>query len=107
MKRFLLAGILGAILGFAASRFLWLGLWTLLPWGLAGIALGYGTRSRWPVLAGAVYGFVLSFVFMAAGYTGKASFLSRVPFFALLGSFGALCGLLLGLAGAVFGRRRP
>jgi hypothetical protein len=96
---------LGAILALGASRALFLGWWTLLPWGIAGLALGYWTRRGEVVIGGALYGFVLSFVFMAAGYSGSASFISRVPFFALLGVFGALCGVLLTAVGSLLRTR--
>jgi H+/Cl- antiporter ClcA len=51
------------------------------------------------IVNGVVYGFVLSFVFLLAEYSGKASLISRVPFFAVLGVFGGVCGLVLGLLG--------
>jgi len=38
--------------------------------------------------------FALGFVFLIAGYTGSASLLSRLPFFALLAAFSAFCGLI-------------
>ena len=42
---------------------------------------------------------------MIAGYSGSAPLVTRVPFFVLLGLFGAPCGFLLGLAGEALGRR--
>jgi hypothetical protein len=36
---------------------------------------------------------------MIAGYTGTASLLSRMPFFILIGLFGAVCGIALTAAG--------
>jgi hypothetical protein len=45
------------------------------------------------------FGFVLSFVFMIAGYSGPAPLVSRLPFFAILGVFGGACGLVLGVVG--------
>jgi hypothetical protein len=91
---------LGLLLGWAASHALFLGGWTLLPWGAAALGLGYWLGKRGAMLAGALYGFALSFVFMLAGYTGAAPVATRVPFFALLGLFGAICGLVLALLGA-------
>jgi hypothetical protein len=90
---------LGVVLGLGASHALFLGLWTLLPWGLGGLALGYAMPRR-PAIEGAIFGFVLCFTFMMAGYTGKASLLSRVPFFALIGVVGAVCGMILSASGA-------
>jgi hypothetical protein len=78
---------------------------TLVPWAIAGLALGYRANRREAVISGAAYGFVLSFVFMAAGYTGDRLLITRVPFFALLGLFGALCGLVLAWVGSRIGRR--
>lgn len=90
----------GAILGVLGARFLFVGSWlNLIPWSIAGFALGcWGTRNE-AMVNGVVYGFVLCFIFMAAGYSGKFSLVSRVPFFAVLGVFGSACGLALGLAG--------
>lgn len=105
----LIAAAVGALLGLAAAHATVLGSWTLIPWAIGGAAIGYWARRR-PGLAGAAYGFVLSFAFMLGVYNGKASVLSRVPFFALLGLVGAICGLILALAGrwlAVRRRRLP
>jgi hypothetical protein len=94
------AAVLGFLLGWGGAHALFLGSWTLLPWGLAGLALGYWVGRRRPLFAGALYGFILCFVFMVAGYTGSAPTITRVPFFALIGLFGAVCGMALTFAGA-------
>jgi hypothetical protein len=100
MKKTYTAIAAGAILGIIGARFLFVGSWlNLIPWSLAGIAIGYwGTRNE-AMINGVVYGFILSFAFMIAGYSGKLSLISRVPFFAVLGVFGGVCGLGLGLLG--------
>jgi hypothetical protein len=95
----IIAAALGAVLGWAGAHATYLGWWTLLPWGAGAIAIGYFMRPR-SLLAGAVYGFVLSFSFMLSVYTGTASVLSRVPFFALLGGVGAICAFVLSFAGS-------
>jgi hypothetical protein len=87
----------GALLGWLGAHAT-LGWFTLLPWAFGGLVVGYAARAR-PALAGALYGFALSFVFMLGVYTGKASVLSRLPFFAALGAVGAVCGLSLSLMG--------
>jgi len=90
----------GLILGLTGARFLFVGSWlSLIPWSFAGIALGYWGTKKEAMINGVTYGFILSFVFMLAGYTGNASLISRVPFFAILGVFGGVGGLLLGLLG--------
>ena len=104
MSRIAVPIALGGLLGWAASHALSLGWWTLIPWGAAGLALGYWIGKRGAMLAGALYGFILSFVFMLAGYTGAAPVATRIPFFALLGLFGAICGLVLAALGARFKR---
>src|SRR5436853_1788006 len=96
---------LGVLLALAASFALFLGWWTLLPWGIGGLALGYVFPGRATVL-GALYGFVLCFTFMLAGYSGTASLVGRVPFFALIGLVGAVCGFVLGFAGSRLKRFR-
>ncbi len=100
IPRILLVLSVGSLLGFLGARYLFVGSWLcLIPWTIAGLVLGYASRKGEPTLTGAAYGFALSFVFMIAGYGGAASLLSRLPSFALLGLFGALCGLLLSLVG--------
>lgn len=98
MLGIVIAAAVGAVLGVLGAHATVLGGWTLLPWAVAGAIIGYTTR-RHPVVAGAAYGFVLAFVFMLDVYAGKASVLSRVPFFALLGVIGAICGAIFAAAG--------
>jgi hypothetical protein len=100
MKKLLVAIVVGAILGFTSSRFLFVGSWlSLIPWGIAGLALGAWCERREALIDGAVYGFVIAFVFMLSGYSGSASMISRVPFFVIIGVVGAVCGLVLGFLG--------
>ena len=100
MRRLATGVALGLILGWAAAHALFLHWWTLVPWGLAGLALGYRAKRAGAVTAGAGYGFVQCFVFTLASYGGAAPAITRVPFFTVLGLVGALCGLLLALLGA-------
>src|SRR6266567_1034733 len=105
MPRFAAAGALGLLLGWAAAHVLSLQWWTLVPWGLAAVALGYRANRATAVVAGALYGFVLCFVFTLATYGGAAPAITRVPFFTALGLVGALCGLLLALYSGRFSCR--
>ena len=109
MSRLASAAALGLLLGWAAAHILSLQWWTLVPWGLAAAALGYRASRATAVVAGALYGFVLCFVFTLATYCGSAPPITRVTFFTALGLVGALCGLLLALLGAFLmpGRRVP
>ena len=92
--------LVGAALGVISSRVLFVGsCLTLLPWGLAGLLLGAWCEPRQWTWIGVIYGFSVSFVFLASGYSGSASFISRVPFFAALAVFGAACGLALAFLG--------
>src|SRR5436190_24386825 len=100
MPRLAPAGALALLLGWAAAHGLSLQWWTLVPWGLAAVALGYRANRATAVVAGALDGFVLCFVFTLATYGGAAPAITRVPFFTVLGLVGALCGLLLALLGA-------
>ena len=108
MGRILAAIILGIALGFVAAHMLVMQWFTLVPWGIAGILLGIGAP-RWKALVtGGVYGFVLCFVFLLAGYTGTQPVITRLPFFAVIGLFGALCGAALGFVGSMLkGRSTP
>ncbi len=100
MSKFFISIAIGALLGIIGSRYLFVGSWlSLIPWAIAGLAIGYWGNLRESLVNGGAYGFALAFVFMIAGYTGSASLVSRLPFFALLGVFGGLCGLVLGWLG--------
>jgi hypothetical protein len=94
------SAVAAAILGILAAHELFLGWWTLVPWGIAGLALGYKFKEGF-VLAGIVYGFVLVFIFMIGQYTGERPLIGRLPAFALFSLFGAFCGLILTTLGAV------
>lgn len=100
MKKSTTAVATGIILGILGARYVFVGSWlNLIPWSLAGLGLGYwGTKDE-ALINGTSYGFILSFVFMLAGYSGKASWISRVPFFVVLAVFGGICGLFLGWFG--------
>src|SRR5207248_6070040 len=100
MLRFASAIALGLLLGWAAAHVLSLQWWTLVPWGLAAAALGFRASRATAVVAGALHGFVLCFVFTLAAYGGAAPAVTRVPFFPSLVLVGAPCGLLLALFGA-------
>src|SRR2546429_4417842 len=97
MQRLATAVALGLILGWAAAHALFLHWWTLVPWGVAALALGYRANRAGAVTAGAVYGFGLCFVFTPATYGGTTPGLTRGPVFPVLGLVGALCGLPLSL----------
>ncbi len=72
---------------------------SLIPWGLVAVVLGMWGTKREALKSGAVYGFSLSFAFLVAGYNGTPSLVSRVPFFAILSLFGAVCGVALAASG--------
>ena len=101
-----MAVVLGLLLGWGAAHMLHLGSWTLIPWALVAGGLGYWTGRRLASVTGGLYGFTLSFTFMLAGYRGHDPIVTRVPVFAILGLFGALCGLILAVVGSLF-RPRP
>lgn len=95
------AVVLGAVLGALCARVVLVGSGlSLVPWAIAGLALGACCRARTVAAAvGALFGFALAFTFMAAGYDGAAPLHTRLLPFALLGLVGAVCGSLLALAG--------
>lgn len=99
MVKIILAAILGAILGFTGQYYVFLGWYSVIPWGLVVLAIGFWCSKRQSLYAGAVYGFCLCFSFMIAGYTGTASLVSRLPFFVLIGLFGSVCGIAVSVMG--------
>jgi hypothetical protein len=100
IKKVVVSILIGVLLGFIGARVLFVGSWlSLIPWGIAGVAIGTWSQKREWLVTGSSYGFAIAFVFMVAGYAGSASLLSRLPFFAILGVIGAVCGLMLGVGG--------
>ena len=95
------AVVLGAVLGALCARVVLVGSGlSLVPWAVAGLALGACCRARRVAAAvGALFGFALAFTFMTAGYDGAAPLHTRLLPFALFGLVGAGCGSLLALAG--------
>ena len=101
MFKRVVAFIVGVIIGAAGSAYspVFLGWYSLIPWGLVAVALGtWGNRPE-VLKNGAIYGFTLSFAFLVSGYNGVPSLVSRFPFFVILSLFGALCGLALSALG--------
>ncbi|MGH7650867.1 MAG: hypothetical protein ACREMS_03390 [Gemmatimonadaceae bacterium] len=111
MGKILAAGVVGVVVGFGAQYYQALAAWSIVPWGIIGIAIGVWCSRRESFYAGALYGFCLCFFFMVGGYTGAASVFSRIPFFAVIGLFGAVCGIAAAVTGfylkAAYGRRTP
>jgi uncharacterized membrane protein len=111
MGKILAAGAVGVIVGFSAKYYQTLGAWSIVPWGIVGLAIGFWCSRRESFYAGALYGFCLCFFFMVGGYSGAASVISRVPFFAIIGLFGAVCGIAASVAGyylkTAYNRRTP
>lgn len=102
MRKYITAIVVGSVLGLIGSRYLFVGSWlSLIPWTIAGLALGAWCARAESLGVGAVYGFFLVFVFMATGYAGSAPLLGRIPAFAVLGLIGAVCGLVLGIMGSL------
>jgi hypothetical protein len=95
--------VLGAALGVLGARYVLVGSgWILLPWGLVAVLVGVLTASRRKAAVdAALYGFVLSLVFLVAGYAGTTPLGVRLAFFALLGLFGAACAAVLAIVGTV------
>jgi hypothetical protein len=102
------AALVGAALGFLASKLPFLQASTLLPWGAAALVVGYASPSgRASAVNGAAYGFALGFVFMIGGYAGSESLVSRIPFFAILGIVSALVAVAVSVAGYLLRTRLP
>lgn len=104
--RFVIALLVGSLLGFIGSKILFVGsALSLIPWGLIGLANGmYARNKKESMFSGAVYGFFLTLIFMISGYNGQRPIFIVLPFFILLGFFGAFCGLLLGIIGFLLKR---
>ena len=46
MIKFVVAVVVGALFGLAGPHYLFLGWFSLIPWGIAGLALGYWSERR-------------------------------------------------------------
>ena len=99
MFRSIVALIVGVVIGATGPQYVFLGAYSLIPWGLVAVALGFWGNRREALKSGAMYGFSLSFAFLVAGYNGAPSLVSRFPFFLILSLFGAACGLALSALG--------
>jgi hypothetical protein len=99
-KPIIIASVIGVVLGYLGAKVLFVNSGkSLVIWATVGLVIGYlCTTYLQAIVTGAIYGFALSFFFMVFGYNGSESLLSRLPFFALLGLFGAVCGLVLALS---------
>ena len=106
MQRTMIATLLGVAVGISGQYYLFIGIYSLIPWGLCGIGLGYLTRGKVEAaISGALYGFALAFSFMVWGYSGTSPIWGRLPFFGLLGIFGAACGLSAAMVGRLIRTR--
>jgi len=99
MFKSIVAFIVGVVIGAAGPQYVFLGTYSLIPWGLVAVALGLWGNKREALKSGLVYGFSLSFAFLIADYNGAPSLVSRFPFFVILSLFGAACGLALSALG--------
>ena len=97
MKIRIAAVIVGMVLGLLGGK-----VWILIPWGIAGLLLGYFSKQvKDAVLNGSIFGFLASFLFMVRGYEGSLSLISRFPLFAIIGMVGAIGGLISALVGHI------
>ncbi len=103
MKKLVISILLGIIFGGIISKYIFVASYlNLFLWGGIGIGIGFWSDSKKLAIRNSgVYGFVLSFVFMFVGYQGSVSIISRIPFFAILGLVGLVCGSILGFIGSI------
>ena len=104
-----LAAVVGSLLGFLCGKVVLVGSGVnLVPWALAGLAVGVMSGSRRAAVgSGAVYGFALAYVFMVAGYDGHEQLRTRLLPFLVFGIVGALCGAVLAVIGFALRRAQP
>lgn len=88
--------VLAGLLGLLGARYVFVGsALSLIPWGLAVIAVGYFALTwRDALLGGFVFGFTLAFGFMLFGYQGTARVVQVLIPFSLIGLVGAVCGAI-------------
>jgi uncharacterized membrane protein (UPF0136 family) len=99
------SALIGAILGYIGGPALILALW-----GAVGLLIGlFSNGHKAALINGIAFGFLVSYVFMVAGYNGDASVTTKLLPFVVFGIFGALCGMILAATGYVLKnlRRAP
>ena len=97
MKVRIAAVVFGIVLGLLGGK-----VWILIPWGIAGLVLGYFSElPKDAIVNGSLFGFLAAFLFMVQGYEGSLSLISRFPFFAVIGILGAIGGLISALVGHI------
>lgn len=103
MKVLLLAIILAILLALIGSRYIFVGSYlNLIDWGIAGLCIGYiSSHKKNAVINGAIYGFILGFIFIVDGYKGAAPLLSRLLIFVIIGIICALFGAVLSMVGNI------
>ena len=92
----------GAVLAYLSARVLLQGSWlNLIPWAVAGLIVGTFCATRKQALvAGGLFGFVLTACFMIFGFQGTSSQVPGLTFFTtILAVIGAGCGMMLTLIG--------
>ena len=99
-RRIVITILLGFILGSLRSQ-LDLRWWILLPWGIGGLALGYGVLVRQALIIGALYGFFLLVGFLMVGYPGDLTLMQRLPGIVLAGLVGSLFGVGLTVTASI------
>ena len=94
------AAVVGVVLGYVYGHGHAGPVVSLATWGMAGFVFGAAT-TLWKrsIAAGAVFGFTVSLLLLIGGYEGSKPIYSPLPFFVLLGLFGAACGAGLGVLG--------
>lgn len=95
-------GAAGLVVGTITARALFLKWWTLVPWALAPLALGWVVPFASSAASGALYGVVMVISFLVLTGGGVTN---RLPFLAALGFVGAMSGAVLAFVGAVARRR--
>ncbi len=97
------------VLGFISAKTFFAHSWTaLIPWGIAGLAVGLASKNRKSALwNGAIYGFFLPMSFTIFGFQGNNGSVPALLLLAIiLGVIGAGCGMVLSLTGKSVRRER-
>jgi lipopolysaccharide export LptBFGC system permease protein LptF len=94
---------LASILLSIMSHYFFNGWINVIPWAIVALCIGYISNGRRDtIINGAIFGYLLFFVYIMIGYGGKTDTKTIITFilFALVFS---LIGLLAGICGAFFG----
>ncbi|HVV54939.1 MAG TPA: hypothetical protein VHC47_06435 [Mucilaginibacter sp.] len=97
------AALTAVVLAVISDKFI-TGWYNLIPWGIAAFIIGYISKDRpTGIINAAIFGYVLSLVYIYLGYSGKTdsgSMIHFILFDVFVSLLGAVAGIICAFAGS-------